>query len=77
MASTRSLAERSAHSGAPGRSRRGRSGGRPALYTALAFARAAVAIFPVLWMALMTVEPEAVVLQRHIVRGLTMGAVKG
>jgi multiple sugar transport system permease protein len=52
MASTRSPAAGSARSS------------RAALFTALAVLWAAVAIFPVLWMAMMTVKPEALMFAR-------------
>jgi len=76
MASIKSLAASSARSkeseGAstarPGRSRGGR---RRALFTALAVAWTAVGVFPVLWMAVMTVKPEALMFARPPVWAFT------
>jgi multiple sugar transport system permease protein len=59
MASTRSPAASSARSS------------RAAVFTALAVAWAAVAIFPVLWMAMMTVKPEALMFARPPVWSFT------
>jgi multiple sugar transport system permease protein len=64
MSSTTSRGERLARSDASGRRRRDRGAGRRALFTAIAIAWAGVAIFPVLWMALMTVKPESVMFAR-------------
>ena len=50
---------------APARHRRwSRGAGRRALFTALAIAWAGAAIFPVLWMAIMTIKPESVMFAR-------------
>lgn len=59
MASTRSPAVSSARSS------------RAALFTALAVAWAAIAIFPVMWMAMMTVKPEALMFARPPVWSFT------
>ena len=40
-----------------GSRRRARGAGRRALFTAIAIAWAGAAIFPVLWMAIMTIKP--------------------
>src|SRR6185295_10572511 len=50
---------------APARHRRwSRGAGRRALFTAIAIAWAGAAIFPVLWMAIMTIKPESVMFAR-------------
>jgi multiple sugar transport system permease protein len=47
-----------------GARRRARGAGRRALFTAIAIAWAGAAIFPVLWMAIMTIKPESVMFAR-------------